>query len=943
MDTDSKGKKPFETKEKGSIINNAENTPFIFGNGKLAAPQNHEVVVTPNQCRTDIFKSPSPLNFSTVTVEQLGITPESFVKSTPGESSSTLKKARRRSAIGARGSPETNHLICFISYCERLSYTHIVLFCIHVIKKEGLSERQQSGLSANLSSKRRRISYRSNSNEKLTDLEKRGLDLHLINTDPLLSTDRICTVDTLPADVSEMITSMNLEENSTTEELALRRKCRWEGIKTVDWVEDKQTREAISPKTWLEDRGTETENITTVPDIKSPVPSLCMMDIPSSETVVLRSVLKKPSSNLLTESLQEHCDNLCGGETHSSVMPNFRIHYQEQKAENHSAPTLLNVRKRKRVTFGEDLTPEVFDESLPANTPLRKGGTPVCKRDLGSPGPLQLEESPVPGPLSQPDFDDKEENLENIEPLQVSFAVPGSPSKSPIAETLSGVDTLGSSDTQEDVSSHNAGRITRTSNRRKQLTSFAEDSVCNLLNTEAQPFKEKKTNRRKSQEIKDTNKTLPKKKQVLKSGRKKKGKRKQDVKKSLYGEREVASKKPLLSPIPEIPETLEMTPSAPGIHRVYSDNFKSNGKPEEMLKPPENLTKRKTLLPEIPKDLCMDRSFDKHDVSEFCSSDKKSSSLCGNATFDQHSNVKIIEVNENEGIPKEVGEKKLISYTSVTEECIFSDSHKPDFILESQEFSVADQNVDNFRQACKISEDGNTKCDKEDGLLVLPEEKSKCCHLMPGRQKENVLIGSMKETKSQCEDLEGKCTENHDMTKKERKCRRRSMYSLDGQSLLLENSDIPNSASMVSSSVETDVEHSELCKDLSDAIEQTFKSSNETRVRRSTRLQKNLKNEGLVWISLPFPSTSCTSQKLKRRTISAVDSKGYENLFPQKETMSKRQTPAMLTSLIDKENGEDPATNPDKVLGKRRVSFCTSALPSTKNITQHPRGKSSLI
>lgn len=61
------------------------------------------------------------------------------------------------------------------------------------------------------------------------------------------------------------------------------------------------------------------------------------------------------------------------------------------------------------MTFGEDLSPEVFDESLPANTPLRKGGTPVCKKDLSGISPLLLE--PVPEPLPQPNFDDKGENL----------------------------------------------------------------------------------------------------------------------------------------------------------------------------------------------------------------------------------------------------------------------------------------------------------------------------------------------------------------------------------------------------------------------------------------------------------------------------------------------------------------------------------------------------
>ncbi|XP_048474625.1 cell division cycle-associated protein 2 isoform X3 [Rhincodon typus] len=41
----------------------------------------------------------------------------------------------------------------------------------------------------------------------------------------------------------------------------------------------------------------------------------------------------------------------------------------------------------KKVTFGEELSPEVFDKRLPSNTPLRKGETPVCRNILLSEGP----------------------------------------------------------------------------------------------------------------------------------------------------------------------------------------------------------------------------------------------------------------------------------------------------------------------------------------------------------------------------------------------------------------------------------------------------------------------------------------------------------------------------------------------------------------------------
>ena len=59
------------------------NTPFILGNGKLVTPHKQGAEMTPNDCTSETFKS--PLNFSAVTVEQLGITPESFVNNSSGK------------------------------------------------------------------------------------------------------------------------------------------------------------------------------------------------------------------------------------------------------------------------------------------------------------------------------------------------------------------------------------------------------------------------------------------------------------------------------------------------------------------------------------------------------------------------------------------------------------------------------------------------------------------------------------------------------------------------------------------------------------------------------------------------------------------------------------------------------------------------------------------
>ncbi|XP_038641338.1 uncharacterized protein LOC119957393 isoform X2 [Scyliorhinus canicula] len=59
-------------------------------------------------------------------------------------------------------------------------------------------------------------------------------------------------------------------------------------------------------------------------------------------------------------------------------------------AEQHDCILPLSDRKlpgKKKVTFGGELSPEVFDESLPSNTPLRKGEMPVRQKIMLSDSP----------------------------------------------------------------------------------------------------------------------------------------------------------------------------------------------------------------------------------------------------------------------------------------------------------------------------------------------------------------------------------------------------------------------------------------------------------------------------------------------------------------------------------------------------------------------------
>ncbi|NWV00765.1 KI67 protein, partial [Upupa epops] len=53
------------------------------------------------------------------------------------------------------------------------------------------------------------------------------------------------------------------------------------------------------------------------------------------------------------------------------------------KRKSSSNSLLQTLAKRKRVSFGGQLSPELFDKTLPANSPLKRGATPA-RRSLPS-------------------------------------------------------------------------------------------------------------------------------------------------------------------------------------------------------------------------------------------------------------------------------------------------------------------------------------------------------------------------------------------------------------------------------------------------------------------------------------------------------------------------------------------------------------------------------
>uniref|UniRef100_A0A286XMJ9 Cell division cycle associated 2 n=1 Tax=Cavia porcellus TaxID=10141 RepID=A0A286XMJ9_CAVPO len=951
----------------------SENPSLVLGTGTLATPQKHTAEGTPNLCTPQTFKS--PLNFSTVTVEQLGITPESFVKNSSGKSSSYLKKARRRSAVGARGSPETNHLIRFMaqqralksaeksplvpgsplqgspgvyrnvgSLRERISAFQLAFHSIKEnekmascpessaaeerpgmtgsAKKEDQGGCWQPGFPGELSSKRRKVSA-GNPEDKLGHGGAVGIQIPRAGVDGADDVGASAALAKKPSEygltqpgciVEEAVPCPALTEASS-------------GLEVADWTQHKGSSDAVP----LDILVTEV-SVATVPECKSPATPVRRREVPPTETFVLRSVLKKPCAQLSLESLQEHQNNLCDNGMHPSLASDLLNCCKEQKAEdqdNCRVPGFLNMKKRKRVTFGEELSPEVFDESLPANTPLCKGGTPARQKDFNRISPQLPEESPVPEHLPQPDFDDKGENLENIEPLEISFAIL-SPIKSSVSETLSGTDNFSSSDNYQNISSCKVGKPTWTSNRRNQLASVTEENVCNLFNAEAQPCKEKKTNGRKSQQTKCTNRAVSKKKQVCKGGKKKKRKGKKSVEKRLYGEREIASKKPLLSPIPELPEVSEV-PFA-GIRRLHADDFSSTGKwgEADLLKIP----KRNPLL--WNADLHSQQGLNGTDASKLCCSHVTRSSLpMASCHEDSDTNM---DTGDSTAIPQAEIERQSeselaaemetasspASCAAASREHDGSDNGRPGSTSQCLEAAVAGPNAEGLCQVSKATEDTDLKSEEQSDFLEGTEGKPQCNSVCGSKKEpdclEDVVTRNRKESASHSQDVDSRLAESGSVTgRRERKQRCRSLCHAD-DNICSEQNGHCSPPCGGSGSAGVSLGNCELYRDLSDAIEQAFqRAGSDTKVRRSTRLQKDSETQGLVWLSLPLPPAS---QKTKRRASCSLDSRELESLPLRKETGCSTQS----TGTEGEASSQGPASS--RLPSKRRKSFCASALSS---------------
>ncbi|NXS82958.1 CDCA2 protein, partial [Erpornis zantholeuca] len=183
---------------------------------------------------------------------------------------------------------------------------------------------------------------------------------------------------------------------------------------------------------------------------------------------LLRSILKKTPGRELMDSLEvgsalaprEYSNSAIdrgGGESAavSNCVKAFET-LQTETTESQSSKTP----KKKKVTFGEVLSPEIFDQSLPANTPLRRGASPGCPQGQSPCARPGLSEEPLP--LLDFGWDD-----EGVEPLQEFLDGSVGAEVSPPVENAEVAET-----DRPDVIA------TRSSTKRKQCRAVAEDTDC---------------------------------------------------------------------------------------------------------------------------------------------------------------------------------------------------------------------------------------------------------------------------------------------------------------------------------------------------------------------------------------------------------------------------------------------------------------------------------
>ncbi|XP_029820426.1 cell division cycle-associated protein 2 [Manacus vitellinus] len=568
-----------------------------LGSDSCSTPERDKAEGKPDLGTSEELRE-NPVDFATVTITEFGIAPESFTKRCKGSSPTSLK-FRRRSTIGLRGSPENNSLIRYLAQQrgkrQKEPFTQISPFKhvnVRSLKdkietfqtsfeslQEAEGETGLSGLSHGDDSQEGGSSQNKVPFKKEPDLEQWSEKFLLDNSGADLK-ENFCRENvTRSSKCDPRICSILSPNPTVTEPAALQewvygQKNPSESLETVA-IGDPLERGHVfrSEPTPADSRSDvlsalsrkkvafvaglslgmleESKALVTPPATPRQAGTVPFSDLTQSSS--LRSILKKTPMRQLLGSPKEYLNDAVGRGGGEPVSVSYYEKTFEASETENTENLDLKTPKKKKVTFGEVLSPEIFDQTLPANTPLRRGASPG----------LSSSPSPRPGltaePLPRLEFGCEDECVEPPQDfLESSFAAEDPPPVENAEEPTDKADMV----------------KTRSSAKRKhRAESEQADGKPSGATTTRNAEGTKNPRRNKIPRQKNPPTSAPKKPQ--RSRQTSYGKRrKRKVKKSLYGEREMASKKPLLSPIPEIPEDFSSvsSPDSPKAEGLFSED-----------------------------------------------------------------------------------------------------------------------------------------------------------------------------------------------------------------------------------------------------------------------------------------------------------------------------------------------------------------------------------
>ncbi|XP_040270806.1 cell division cycle-associated protein 2 [Bufo bufo] len=503
----------------------------------------------------DLQPCSTPMDFSTVTVENLDITSESFTTkcASDGKSPKSFYKHRRRSTIGVRGSPEMNFLIRQIALQRSNRKSEP--------EPEGnpFSSPRNSVLREKIAAFRNAFQAVEETEGKLafpgfSEVEELKSGRGERTSEPPEKRKKICgpsdvdlpnelhktSAASCPAQPSEKsVPEKTLESDCT---LASR---------PLTEVPSKSVEVLTDEAQMLPDTSRSRKRKVMFAGASPPEPEQSLKTEDSSGLVLKPALKKTPRRDFLHFQLgfPEEDGDL------------FSLD-EEADDEINNKP-VDSVKMKKRVTFGRELSPEIFDKTLPANTPIRRGSTPYNyhKFDATPSAEQSFCQSPSAcAPVPQPDFDEEE----TLQPVSLCFDA-ASDSDSPVSPALpehraecdphevsAAADIINESFIASPEVSPAA--TTRQTRSRQKLTSSKTNPERNGLKSKG-----------RSNAKKPKKSAIGKKVQTYVSrgrGKKKGMKSKKSVQKPVHSEREVVSRKPLLSPIPELPECIPTPPAS---------------------------------------------------------------------------------------------------------------------------------------------------------------------------------------------------------------------------------------------------------------------------------------------------------------------------------------------------------------------------------------------